>query len=65
MVVIVIVVVIFVEFVLWEVPIAVGRQELVQLHPLQSITITVRWIKWGTQRILRSLELKLYWVARA
>jgi hypothetical protein len=39
MVIIVIVVVIFVEFVLWEVPIAVGRQELVQLHPLRSCAI--------------------------
>jgi hypothetical protein len=39
MVIIVIVVVIFVEFVLWEVPIAVGRQELVQLHPLRSCAV--------------------------
>jgi hypothetical protein len=39
MVIIVIVIVIFVEFVLWEVPIAVGRQELVQLHLLRSCAI--------------------------
>jgi hypothetical protein len=39
MVVIVIAVVIFVEFVLWEVPIAVGRQKLVQLHLLRSCAV--------------------------
>jgi hypothetical protein len=39
MVVIVIIVVIFVEFVLWKVLIAVGRQELVQLHLLRSCAI--------------------------
>jgi hypothetical protein len=39
MVIIVIVVVIFVEFVLWEVLIAVGRQKLVQLHLLRSCAV--------------------------